>query len=329
MQSSQPETADSPDATAIVVSYNVKDLVLRCLASIRAAGAGERVEAILVDNASTDGTIEAVRAEFPAVVRVVNTVNRGFGAANNQGIARARGCYLLLINPDAELLPGALSRLVTYADAHPDAGIVGPRLRLSTGEVQPSRRRFPTPLTALVESTVVQRWWPGCPILADYVVADRSPDVAQDVDWLVGACLLVRRAVVEEVGGFDERFFMYSEEIDLCRRARAAGWRVVYLPGAEVLHREGKSSEQNLASRSIRFNESKARYFEKYYGATTGRALRLYLLANTAYDLLVEATKLALGHRPELRRVRVGNLARVARYQVAHLMGENERCASR
>jgi GT2 family glycosyltransferase len=144
---------------------------------------------------------------------------------------------------------------------------------------------------------------------------------AQDVDWLVGAALLARREILEAVGGFDERFFMYSEELDLCRRIRLRGWRIVFCPDAEVLHHEGQSSEQNLARRAIAFNESRARYAEKYAGPDVGRALRLYLLANTLYDLTADTLKLALGHKPALRRGRIRALAEVARFQASHLGG--------
>lgn len=313
------------DVSVVVVSYNVRRHVLDALRSVPPGG-DLQIETIVVDNASSDGSVATIREEFPETIVVEAGENRGFGAANNLGLRRARGRYVLFLNPDAELRPGALERLVAYLDARPDVGIVGPRLRHPDGTVQPSRRRFPSIRTLLVESTVPGRWWSGWPALRRYYLDDVPDDDAQDVDWLVGAALLVRRDAIEALGGFDERFFLYSEELDLARRFRLRGWRVVYDPEAEVIHHEGKSSEQNLAGRAIAFNESKARYAEKYAGRDVGRSLRLYLLANTVYDLALEAAKLLLVHKPRLRRARVRALARIVRYQACHL---NNSCSLR
>lgn len=309
------------DASVVVVSYNVCELLRRCLASIPGSAPGRSVEIVVVDNGSTDGSVAAVRREFPHVVLITNEANVGFTAANNQALAMTRGNAVLLLNPDAELGAGALETMLAFLETNPNVGVVGPRLRYPDGRTQSSRRRFPTPITGLIESTIVQQWWPNCPVLSSYYVLDRDDDEIQDVDWLYGACLLVRREVVDTVGGFDERFFMYSEELDWCRRIRDHGWRVVYVPSAEVVHHEGRSSEQNLARRAQNFNESKCRYFEKHHGSSVGRALRICLLANTLVDFSEEALKLALLHRPKLRLGRLRNLFRVASFQVRHLSG--------
>jgi len=305
------------DTSVLIVSYNVCDLLVRCLTSLPA---DDRVQVIVIDNGSKDGTLRAVREQFPRVTLVQNSENHGFSAATNQGVLLARGSYVLFLNPDAELLPDALTRLREYLDKNPDIGIVGPRVRYPDGTPQSTRRRFPTPLTALLESTVLQRWFPDNRAARSYAMRETDDSKIQDVDWLVGACFLARREVVDQIGGLDERFFMYSEELDWCRRARSAGWRVVYLPTAEVIHYEGKSSEQNLARRAMNFNESKCRYFEKYYGWRLGLALRVYLLANTLYDLGEESGKLLVGHRPDLRSSRIAALSKVARYQARRIV---------
>lgn len=311
------------DLSVVIVSYNVRDLLGQCLESVYQTVEDRTVEVIVVDNGSRDGTVETVAARFPEVRLLANSGNPGFGAANNQAFSLASGRALLYLNPDAELRPGALSAMLDYLDAHPDVAVVGPRTFYPNGAGQSTRRRFPTPLTALVESTRLQRlgWIQGP--LARYYVADRSDSEEQDVDWLVGACLMVRRSVMESVGGFDERFFMYSEELDLCQRIRQRGWRIVYLPNAEIIHHEGRSSEQNLARRALAFNESKCRYFEKHFGAPTGRALRLYLLANTVGDLAEESLKFLIGHRRELREARIRQLWQVAVQQGRRLGGMN------
>jgi GT2 family glycosyltransferase len=315
-----------PLTTVVVVSYNVCNLLVRCLASVFASEGANLAEVLVVDNDSQDGSADAVRSSFPDARLIANPSNRGFGAANNLALAMASGDQVLLINPDAELEPGALDRLTRVLWSEPEIAVVGPRLRYADGTQQSSRRRFPTPLTALLESTLVQQCWPNNPVARRYYAADRSDDLQQDVDWLVGACWLVRRAAFESMGGFDERFFMYSEELDWCRRARAAGWRVVYCPGATVVHREGKSSEQHLGRRARNFQESKSRYFEKYYGFGAGIALRVVLLAFTLVELTRETIKLAVGHRPELRRSRTSALADLARDQADRLL---DRCGAR
>lgn len=327
----------SPTVSAIIVNWNTRPLLERAIRSLGAGGG--RLEAapslqlqplapdlqpplelIVVDNGSTDGSAELVRAAFPWARLVANPDNRGFTAAVNQGLALARGRYLLLLNSDARLLPGSLEAMVAYLDAHPRVAVVGPRLLNPDGSTQSSRRRFPTPATAFVESTPLQRLWPSHPLLRRYYMLDRSDDATQEVDWLVGACLLVRRAAVDQVGPLDERFFMYSEELDWCRRFRAAGWQVVYLAEARAVHEHGKSSERDLAARHIRFNESKCRYFGKYHGRRLELALRLFLLATFLFQAAEEAAKLALGHKPGLRRERLRTLLEVLRDQAPRLV---------
>ncbi len=163
-----------------------------------------------------------VRAEFPQVRLIANNENRGFTAANNQGLAMGQGRYLMLLNPDTELVGDAPATMAGYLDGHPRVGAVGPQLRYADGRLQSSRRRFPTMATALFESTVAGEWWPNNPFARRYRMAGTPDDAIQPVDWLVGACLLVRREVYQQVGGLDEGFFMYSEEVDWCRRIRSA-----------------------------------------------------------------------------------------------------------
>ena len=291
------------DLSVVIVNWNVRDLLRQCLRLILDTQC-LTLETIVVDNASTDGSVEMVRAEFSDVHLIANTDNRGFPAANNQGIAAAQGGYVLLLNPDTALVGDALATMVAFANANPDVGIVGPQLLTSDGSVQSSRRRFPTLLTAFFESTWLQ---PHAPrrLLERYYVLDRPDDVVQDVDWLYGAALMARREAVEQVGLMDEGFFMYSEELDWCRRFREAGWRVVYLPTAQIVHHGGKSSEQVIAARHIHFQTSKMRYFRKYHGRVAAEALRLFLLGNYVWQLGLEGAKWLLGHKRPLRASRI------------------------
>lgn len=291
-----------PNLSILIVSWNTRDWLGACLRSLPLADPA--VEVIVVDSASSDGTPDWVRAEFPSVHVLASAENLGYSRGNNLALRAARGQYLFVLNPDTVVAPGALDLMTAHLDAHPDVGVLGPGLVYADGTPQASRRRFPTLLTAFFESTWLQPWAPRG-LLDRYYARDLPADEAVDVDWLVGAALLVRRAAYERVGGFDEGFFMYSEELDWCRRIKAAGWRIMHFPAARVTHYEGRSSAQVPARTHIRFNASKVRYFRKYHGALAGEALRGFLLAGFAFQLLLEAAKGLLGHKRELRAERV------------------------
>jgi N-acetylglucosaminyl-diphospho-decaprenol L-rhamnosyltransferase len=301
------------DLSVIIVSWNVRDLLRDCLYSLR-EHPGVSLEVIVVDNASSDGSAAMVAGEFPEVRVIANAGNAGFTVANNQGLALSRGRYILFLNPDTQVVGDALAKMVSYMDAHEDAGALGPQLRYGDGSLQSSRRRFPSLATALFESTPLAWHWPEArnPWARRYHMDDVPISLkgdqggeAQDVDWVVGAALMARRAVIDRIRGFDEGFFMYSDELDWCRRAKQAGWRVVYFPPALIIHYEGKSSEQSVAARHIRFHTSRVRYFRKYSGPLAAGFLRLALLAMFAAEWLLEAVKRLLGSKPGLRRERM------------------------
>jgi len=294
------------DLSIIIVSWNVRELLRRCLASIYAGWPAERpLEVIVVDNASSDGSVEMVRREFPQVQLIANQDNRGFTRANNQGIAASRGRYVLLLNPDTEVLDDALTVMVAYMEAHPKVGVVGPKLLYPDGSVQSSRRRFPTLATAFLESTILHQWFPDNPAARRYHVLDQPDDRVQPVDWVVGACLMVRRQAIEAAGLLDEGFFMYSEELDWCRRIKERGWEVVYLPDARVVHHGGKSSEQVVPARHLHFQRSKVRYFRKHHGFWQAEAVRWFLLLTYVYQIVEEGLKWLVGHKRPLRAARV------------------------
>jgi N-acetylglucosaminyl-diphospho-decaprenol L-rhamnosyltransferase len=294
----------SLDLSVVIVNWNVRDLLQRCVESVLSSKRSITTEIIVVDNASVDGSVEMLRAEFPQTILIANPENRGFPAANNQGIAAAQGRYVLLLNPDTEVLADALDALVQYMDAHPDVGLVGPQLLHPDGQVQSSRRRYPTLATLFFESTWLESLAPRA-LLRRYYVLDQPDNAVLDVDWITGAAMLARREVIQQVGGMDERFFMYSEELDWCRRIKAAGWRVVYHPEARVIHYEGKSSEQAMPARHVNFQRSKIRYARKYHGPRLAAALRLYLLGLYAGQLGLELAKGLMGHKRALRQQRV------------------------
>ena len=320
--SSQLESEQLPDLSIVIVSWNVRDFLQSCLLSVYPPGnhapAGQSrvsllpfdidsfcIETIVVDNASADDSVEMVRQAFPQVTLIANADNRGFTGGNNQGIAASRGRYVLLLNPDTEVLDDTLARMVAYMDAHPDAGALGPMLLNPDGSVQSSRRRLPTPATAFLESTTLQNWFPHHRLLRDYYVLDKPDDAIAEVDWVQGACLLARREALDQAGLLDDGYFMYSEELDWCRRAKAAGWKVTYYPEARVIHHGGQSSEQVKAFQIIQFNRSKIRYFRKYHGALVAAVLRAFLLINYSYQFFLETAKWAVGHKRPLRLQRM------------------------
>jgi len=314
-----------PDVSIVIVSWNVADLLDACLRSVAAGpvqlvGPGQEadpgdvrlaVEVIVVDSGSADHSLE-VLSRYPWVVALPQAENVGFTRGNNLGLRAARGRYLMLLNPDTEIIDDALPKLAAYLDAHPGVGIVGPHTLNSDGSTQSTRREFPTFVTALFESTWLQRYAPPG-VLRRYTLSDRPDDGTYDVGWMQGSALMARREVYEQIGGLDEGYIMYSEEMDWCHRARDAGWRRVYVGAARIVHHGGKSSDQVVARRHIYFQQSKVRYFRKFHGRLAGEALRVYLLALYAWQLGLEWLKGRLGHRPELRRERVAAYREVLR----------------
>lgn len=331
----------SYDLAILIVSYNVRDLLRRCLSSIHTALAESqhRYQIIVVDNASHDGSAALVAAEFPDVQLLALEANLGFAGGNNAGLrwiseqgSRVRGQdvqhsdhrspvtdhrsliprYVLLLNPDTEVVDAALEQLIRYLDAHPEAVVVGPQLRYGDDALQSSRRRFPTIGTLFWESTLLELWWPTNPWAMHYRYADCPADTVQPVDWLVGAALLVRWSVIEQAGLLDEGFFMYSEELEWQARLGQHG-AIVYLPDALIVHHEGKSSEQNLARRHINFNRSKLRYAVQRWGRTVAWPLRSFLLVSYGVQLLIEAGKWLLGHKRLLRQQRIAQYRAILR----------------
>lgn len=295
------------DLSVVIVSWNVLDPLRLSLQSLREGlqRSPLQAEVIVVDNASSDGTAQMVRGEFPEAMVIANRENLGFTQGNNLGFHKSQGRYILLLNPDTQVLGDALDTMVAYMEAHPRVAALGPQLIDAEGKTLSSRRRFPTLATAFLESTTLGQWFPNHPLIQRFHMADTRVDQVQAVDWVVGAALLLRREALDEVGLLDEDYFMYSEEVDLCWRLKAKGWGVFYHPEAQVVHFEGKSSEQVLAFKHRQFQRSKVLFFRKHHSLWAAEALRLFILLHYLYQLLVEGAKGILGHKRELRFQRV------------------------
>ena len=253
----------------IIVSWNVKKDLTNCLESIKSNLPKEAFEIIVVDNKSSDGTVETIKKNFPEVIIIANNRNLGFAAANNQGIKKSCGDYLLLLNPDTIVLPASLDILVQYMDKNPDVGICGPQLLNENGTIQFSARRFPTFRGALYRHTVFRHLRIFKAEYKKWLMKDFDHKIQKEVDQVMGAALLIKKAVIDSIGFMDETFFMYYEEVDLCYRAKQSGWRVAFVPDAKITHLGGKSSGQIPVEKRIMMLASLIKFFRKHRGKYT------------------------------------------------------------
>lgn len=261
-----------PDLSVIVVTHNGRELALRTLRSARAASGGASVQWLVVDAGSTDGTPEAIEREL-GDVRVLRRDNRGFAASNNVGLAEAEGRYVLLLNPDVEVLSGTLAELVAAMDDRPELGLASVVQRGGEGELQPSIRRFPSPLRSLGEAFFAAHW----PLARGFQELETRPGryrAERDADWLVGAFLIARREAVRNIGPLDERFFLYSEEIDWCYRFWQAEWPVRHLPAMTIVHHCGGRSRGDLMAQ---LSHSRLLFAAKHYGPVRRVGIRAAL----------------------------------------------------
>ena len=260
------------DASAIVVTLDALPWLERCLESVR------ELETIVVDVGSTDGTLDLVRERFPEAA-LVETENRGLAAAWNVGIERARGRYFLILNADAWMLPDSVERLVAFADAHPRAAVVGPRLLNPDGSLQRSVRGFPTLWRLATEYLFLRKLAPRTRLLNAFYAGGFDHDSVIEADFVMGACMLVRREAVDDVGPLDDRFFLFSEETDWCYRFRAAGWHVLFFPGAEAVHVGGSAHQGRFFREQVRGH---LRFLAKHRGVAEAERARRLLRAALA-----------------------------------------------
>jgi GT2 family glycosyltransferase len=295
----------SPTLSIIIVNWNVCTFVLKSLESIFSSWEdAPSLEVIVVDNASTDDSVSKIKQSYPRVTIIVNSKNLGFPAGCNQGLSIASGKYILLLNPDTEIVQDALSILIQFMETHPEVGLCGPLLTYPDGTHQSSRRRFPTLSVLFLESTWLEKYAPRR-ILRHYYQQDIADTITQQVDWVTGSAMMIRHEVWKQVGGLDEGFFMYSEELDWCRRIKASGWHIMYVPQAKVIHHEGKSSEQVIAERHIYFQTSKIRYCRLYHSSFTAFVLHHWLRLQYICQILLESAKWLFGSKRIIRSQRI------------------------
>ncbi len=273
------------DLSIIIVNWNTRELLAACLTSVEGcrlqvtgpevqpSTCNLKLETIVVDNASSDGSAAMVRERFPWTRLIENAENVGFARANNQGIREATGRYVLLLNPDTVAHPGALEALVAFMDAHPEAGACGARLLNSDGSLQPACHPMLTPGREFWRLLFLERLWPR----ATYPIARWDTVTPRRVEVIKGACLLLRRDALDQVGVLDDSYFMYTEEVDLCYRLIQADWELWYVPAAVVTHYGEASSRQVAEAMYLQLYRSKIQFYRKFGGAQRARLAKALL----------------------------------------------------
>jgi hypothetical protein len=254
------------DTSVVIVSWNVKDLLRENLQALFRSRGDIVFEVFVVDNNSEDGTVEMLRKEFPEVKVIANKDNLGFAKANNMAIERAKGRYILLLNPDMKVLPDTLGNMVSWMDSRPEAGVAGCKLVTENGDIVPHVRRFPTVWDQAAVTVKIPHIFPG--ILNKYISANFDYETEQEVDTIRGSFFMIRKEALEELGGLDERYFIWFEEVDYCKKAKQAGWKVMYTPTAKCMDYVGKSFVQVPRGKTQKyFRDSMLKYFYKWHPA--------------------------------------------------------------
>jgi GT2 family glycosyltransferase len=274
------------DLSIIIVNWNTKDLLIQCLKSLKQTLQRLKMEVFVVDNGSTDGSKDAVRAEFPEVIFIENRLNLGFAKANNQAMRLSKGKYILLLNPDTQVKEGAIDTLKAFMDIHPEAGVVGAQLLNSDGSKQNSIANFPSLATELLNKSLLRWLFPG-----RFPGKERTYSEPIKVDSVIGACMMVRREAIEQVGLFDEDYFLFLEETDWCYRFGRAGWKIYHHPQAEIYHFQGKSAEKDKKRAKVEYYRSRYQFFEKNRGLWQWFVLLigLFIKLGTEFLLMVVA----------------------------------------
>jgi hypothetical protein len=282
------------DLSVIIVSWNTAGLTVECVRTVERAWQTVRGECLVIDNGSSPEDFKRLSDALPGDQLIRNETNRGFAAAVNQGLRRSRGRHVMLLNSDAFVAAGTLQHLVEFLDANPRVGAVGPQVLHPDGSVQGSARGFPNALSAFFgRQALLTRYFPSNPLSRRNLPAlGHTLSVPMAVDWVSGACLMMRREAVEDVGYLDERFFMYWEDADLCWRMRQRGWEVIYDPRVRVVHLVGASSDGALLRCTVEFHRSAYRLYRKYVTRRTAHPLNLVAAAGlTARALVLMSTR--------------------------------------
>jgi len=268
------------DLSIVIVNWNTREFLSRCLKAVYDTTSHLDFQVIVVDNGSTDGSQEMVQQAFPDVHLIANQENLGFAGANNQAIRHSQGRYVLLLNSDAFVGENTIEQMVAFMDAHPEAGMAGCKLRYEDGRLQPSCYSFPSLLTELWIATQLDKLFPKSPVFGKYRMTFWGYDNVRQVDVILGAFMLVRSTAITQVGLMDERYFMYSEEVDWCYRFKEKGWKIYFNPGVEAVHVGGGTTRQVRAEMLVQMYRSRIDFFRKYHGRLQAMLLKLIIAFN-------------------------------------------------
>jgi GT2 family glycosyltransferase len=276
----------------VIPTYTALGWTLACLQSIREHPPTMEYEVIVVDDCSPDDSAAGVRTRFPEVRHFTNARNGGFSKTVNKGIREARGDYVLVLNSDTWVHPGALDALTGFLDAHPEVGIVGPKVLNRDQSLQKQcRRRNPTPLSALLYLSGLARLFPKNPRIAAYLMTEADENQTLEVDSVSGACMVVRRELLAHLGGFDEIYYLYGEDLDLCLRAKLAGWKVVYFPGAAITHAGGQGgTAQKRMKATVEWHRAIWIFYRTHRAPRAGLAERALVYTGIAMKGLLAIT---------------------------------------
>ncbi|MCG8432308.1 MAG: glycosyltransferase [Candidatus Omnitrophica bacterium] len=295
----------SVDVSVLIVNYNACRLVVECIRSIYRWRLSCSFEVIVVDNNSSDDSVERIRAEFPRVRLEVNRENIGFARANNQAFSVSRGSYCLLLNPDAQVFRGSVDALFGFMESNPAVGVCGPQLLRSDHSVQRSFSRFPSRRRELMESIFLGRATLGSKSVSFLGLRNSGITESRSVEWITGACLMLRRKMCDQIGMFDPRFFLYYEEVDLCYRARRHGWDIVVYPEAKVLHHGGRSTRLRLEMSLIEAYKSRYYFFKKHFPPQAVMQISSLIRMGVRNRLFVWRMLVLCGFRPKEAGVRI------------------------
>jgi len=269
------------DLSIIIVNWNTKEYLLPCLRSIFDGGQGMNREVIVVDNGSRDGIGEEVKKMYPSAHFIENEKNFGFAKAANQGLQKASGRYILLLNPDTKVKNGAIERLISFMDAHSNAGVAGAQLLNGDGSKQNSIANFPSLGTELLNKSLLRWLFPK-----KFPGKERNSSDPIEVDSVIGACMMVRREAMDQVGLLDDNYFLFLEETDWCYRMKRAGWKVYHVPQAEAYHFQGKSAEKEKERARVEYFRSRYHFFKKNRGNLQYLILFIGLLIRLGFEFV-------------------------------------------
>ena len=290
------------DVSVIIVNWNTRDILRNCLRSVYTQTSYIRFEVIVIDNASSDGSTDMVKTEFPQVILIENPENRGFAAANNQGICIAQGRYVLLLNSDTIVLDEAIQKTAIFADRHPEAAAVGCRVLNSDRTLQLTCFMFPSVPNLFLSATYLYKIFPRSRFFGRERMSWWDRDDVRSVDVVTGCFMLVRRGAIEQVGRMDEDFFMYAEETDWCWRFKKAGWKNLFYPNAQIIHLGGQSSKQVRVAMVIQLRRAILQFMKKNYGKASfyigSMLVVLFFLIRIPFWLVVS---LVPRHRPRAK----------------------------